>query len=587
MQKLFEEAKNIEVYCNTPLQYQELIRENLKLKEENEQLRGIFQLAVKEFEKREQRIKYLEQELSEMRELEEENRDLKQQLKQAQAQINILNSMLFGRSSEKSVEPTSNDTPLDYDNWHQTRREKKRGAVPGHKGYGRKIPNNLPVKTEIIDLPENERKCPCCGKPFIEIELEQVSSEISVKKEYYIKRTLRKVYKKTCNCVQTKELTLAPPPPKIIPKGKFSIEFWVSCLIDKYNLHLPVGRQIFEMKLYGLEVTPGTIFGGFKKLYLSYLVSLYQAMAIELRKASHWHADESRWYIFIEREGKNNYNWVMWCYISEEVVLFVLDPTRSAKVPYKVLFDIDIEEIEKATSERALIENNEKTRILSADRYSAYKVLQKRGLLVIAYCWAHVRRDFIDLKTKYESKELCLWADEWIRGIGKLYRINNKRVKYKPDESMFIKYNEKLKEMINRMYVQIQAQYQHSAQIEIMNSMKEHWEGLTLFVKHPEIPMDNNLAERTIRPMVLGRKNYWGNHSEWGGELSAAMFSIIQTCLLHNISPQAYLEYYFRECAKRGSAPDEEEIAFFLPHKLNEDMKQKLKITEPQILDSS
>jgi len=77
--------------------------------------------------------------------------------------------------------------------------------------------------------------------------------------------------------------------------------------------------------------------------------------------------------------------------------------------------------------------------------------------------------------------------------------------------------------------------------------------------------------------MVLGRKNYWGNHSLWPGKLTAAMFSIIQTRLMHEISPRAYLTYYLTECTKRGSAPSEDEIKPSLPPEFNESIKTKSK----------
>ena len=166
-------------------------------------------------------------------------------------------------------------------------------------------------------------------------------------------------------------------------------------------------------------------------------------------------------------------------------------------------------------------------------------------LLLIAYCWAHVRRDFIYLQTKYpQNIPLSLWAKEWIVKIGNLYHSNNERIKHKPGEPAFIEQNEKLKTALEKMSDEMQKEYEHPAQIDVMNSLKEHWEGLTLFVEHPDVPMDNNSLERMLRPMVLGRKNYWGNHSLWGGHLSAAMFSIIQTCLKHNISPEGLKRKY-------------------------------------------
>jgi len=77
---------------------------------------------------------------------------------------------------------------------------------------------------------------------------------------------------------------------------------------------------------------------------------------------------------------------------------------------------------------------------------------------------------------------------------------------------------------------------------------------------------------------VLGRKNYYGTRSRWASELSAAMFSIVQTCQMNDISPRAYLDYYFSECENRGAAPSETEIESFLPHKLTDEMKEKLRV---------
>ena len=236
-------------------------------------------------------------------------------------------------------------------------------------------------------------------------------------------------------------------------------------------------------------------------------------MAEELRKAEHLHADESGWKLFAKVDGKGNYKWFIWVFISKDIALFVLHPTRSSKVPYKVLFNIDIDDVKK---------------------------------------------------------------------IGILYHINNERIKYNQGDSLFKEYDEKLREKIDEIKSLINIEYNHPAQAAIMNSMKEHWKGLTLFVEYSEFPMDNNHAEQIIRTIALGRKNYWGNHSIWGGELTVAMFSIIQTCGLHGLSAKGYLTYYLTECAKRGSAPPEDEIEAFLPHKLSEDIREKLRINKPE-----
>ncbi len=78
--------------------------------------------------------------------------------------------------------------------------------------------------------------------------------------------------------------------------------------------------------------------------------------------------------------------------------------------------------------------------------------------------------------------------------------------------------------------------------------------------RNPEIPMDNNKMENGIRPCALGRNNYIGNHSLWGGELSACMYSIIQTCKQNNINPRTYLQYYLEKCIEKNGDMSQEEI---------------------------
>ncbi|MGB9677983.1 MAG: IS66 family transposase, partial [Candidatus Ratteibacteria bacterium] len=153
------------------------------------------------------------------------------------------------------------------------------------------------------------------------------------------------------------------------------------------------------------------------------------------------------------------------------------------------------------------------------------EVLNKMGLVELAYCWTHQRREFINIKTKYQ--DLNGWADSWIKTIGEIYHINNERMKHKPESEQFRRNTELLRGKIKDMEKLINEKYIHPGQIEIMESMKRHWKGLTLFVDSPEIPMDNNKAERMLRKVVLGRKNFYGNHSNWACELSMAMYSVI------------------------------------------------------------
>lgn len=539
---------------------------------ENEKIREIFEFGRIEFEKRNQRISFLELQLSQTEEIlgkvQKENIELKKELEEEKAKVLLFTKALFGTGNEKE-EVVIIETKSKVE-------KKKRGAKEKHEGHGRKIPDLPVIEKKTIDLDDDKKRCPCCGKERKQEErLNQISYEVIVKKIYGLREIIRLAYIDTCNCNNT--LALAPVQPKLIPKGLYGIEFWIQVLLEKYLKNVPINKQLLELKLNGIDAKAGTIFGGLLYIWLNYIKQLYETFKEEIKSASHTYSDETSWYIFTEIEGKENYHWYMWVFVSYDVVVFVLDSTRSSKVPYDVLFGIDVDKVKDINSKLSSLPP---VKILNADRYSAYKTLQNKGLIKIAYCWAHVRRDFVETKIKYPlDQELTEWAESWIKKIKELYKANNERILCEKDSNYFKEYTDKIKSMLDSMYDEIQKEYQKQVQIEIMNSMKEHWKGLIIFADNPDIPMDNNLSERMLRPIVLGRKNYWGNHSIWGGNLVAAMNTIIQSCIKNDISPKAYLEYYFTECAKKGKTP--EKIESFLPHKLPEDIKKNLRITQP------
>jgi transposase len=113
-------------------------------------------------------------------------------------------------------------------------------------------------------------------------------------------------------------------------------------------------------------------------------------------------------------------------------------------------------------------------------------------------------------------------------------------------------------------------------QLKILRSLKRNWDPLTVFVSNPDIPLHNNAAERAIRPATLGRKNYYGNHSEWCGEFAAMSMSILQTAAQHNLNIQAYLRYYLDACARLGKVP--EDLTNFLPWNIPEADRETLSL---------
>ncbi len=106
-------------------------------------------------------------------------------------------------------------------------------------------------------------------------------------------------------------------------------------------------------------------------------------------------------------------------------------------------------------------------------------------------------------------------------------------------------------------------------QKKVLRSLLDHWSGLTLFVEHPDVPMDNNRAENTLRTPVNGRKGYYGSGSLWSAQLAAILFALLQTLALWGINPRHWLTRYLDACAENGgSAP--QDIDPFLPWSMDE-----------------
>ena len=121
----------------------------------------------------------------------------------------------------------------------------------------------------------------------------------------------------------------------------------------------------------------------------------------------------------------------------------------------------------------------------------------------------------------------------------------------------------------------------------MLTSLQEHWAGLTVFVEHPEVPMDNNTAERAARGPVVLRKNSYGSGAVWAGELAALLFSLFQTLCLWNINPRLWLTAYLQGCAEAGGQvpPNWEEL---LPWRLPPEQRKAWSVKqETENADSS
>jgi transposase len=178
-----------------------------------------------------------------------------------------------------------------------------------------------------------------------------------------------------------------------------------------------------------------------------------------------------------------------------------------------------------------------------------------------------------------------------VKKIGVLYHINNQRCKefdqkfpIQWQSASFKTQHEKLVEKMDAMAEERDAfvdAYDPDTTLlaevkyKILTSLQNHWKGLSVFVDHPEVPMDNNNAEGSIRNPVTGRKNFYGSGSLWSSVLAAIMFSIFQTIALGGLNCNHWLRLYLSACAQNhGKAP--EDLSTFLPWKMDEERRQQL-----------
>jgi transposase len=482
--------------------------------------------------------------------------ELKAQVEALTAKVAFLQQQVFGQKSEETKTSASSSREDGDDTWSDfsSAEGRKRGKQAGAQGHGRRRHANLPSQEVSHDLPENQRSCPKCHLPLKSRSDTEDSEEIDWEVRLVRRVHKRKRYERTCRCEGIPRIVTAPVSPKLIPKGKFSTQFWVRVLLEKYLFQRPLYRTLKMLELEGLRLSQGTLTGGLKRIG-ELIQPLYAAILEHSRNANHWHMDETRWRVFEEVKGKKGYRWWLWIVATHDTRAFLLDPSRSGQVPQDFL-------------------GEEREGVISADRYSGYKTLLS-DLLKIAYCWVHVRRDFVRIDNGYAR--LRGWATSWVHRIDALFHRNTKRIALQSNAEAFYVQDKALRTEMEAMArvrdKELADEKLHPAARKALESLKNHWEGLSIFVDRPEIPMDNNLSERGLRNPVVGRKNYYGSGSIWSGMFTAMMFTLVQTLLVNDLSPKEFLLAYLKACAENvGKPPTNPES--FLPWNLSPEQKE-------------
>jgi transposase len=423
----------------------------------------------------------------------------------------------------------------------------KRGQKPGAGGHGRTDRSGVPIG-DVVPLTK-DCKCDHCGKSYEELDATEESSLFEYVEGLYRDVYERSKYVSRCDC-KGKRIVTAEPPPKLYPRTNIGNSLWVKLIVQKFLQGVPTSRTLKELSLLGFSLAQGTVTGGFK-IIDGLLEPLYEQIANHCRAADIWNADETMWRVFDGTRIK----WWLWIVASKDAVTYILDETRSGDVPSEFFEGC--------------------SGILMTDRFSAYKGLGEA--IRKAWCWVHVRRDF--LKIADGVPMLKAWADGWLKRIARLFVLNHERFKlWEAGQTKSWNWSEAtrtLKKHVKKMETTWQKQLKEPGsdeQFTALNSLRRHWDGLTLFLEDPRIPLHNNRAERLLRNSVILRKNSYGSGAAWAGNFAAKIFSIFQTWLINGLDPQKMLQAYLDECRKTpGRAPPN--LQGFLPWQMSTEEK--------------
>ena len=501
--------------------------------------------------------------------LKKQNQELNQELDLAHGKIRDLKQRLYGKKSEKGA--TKRDHPATDGNKVCSR---PRGQQKGSKGHGRTSRPDLAVIEEERDVAVEDQKCCICGKAYKPLSQTEDSRIIEVQVKAHVRLIHRKMYAQACVCDGVPGIITAPPAARLIAKTSVGISVWTEVLLNKFLFSRATYNLCTDYAYRGLTLAPGTLTGGLKRITPLFNPLIAKLVEKQLTEAL-FHNDETGWKVFEAMAGKAGYRWWLWVTQSPSVVYYTLAPSRSGDIPINHFsgLDKDLEQV-----------------IVVCDRYSGYKRLARENtVILLAFCWAHVRRDFLDAARSWP--DLQGWMLCWVDRIGELYSLNAQRLEQwdqaqalEDQTSAFMERHQALEHAVERMAGQcntdLEQEKLHFAQRDVLNSLNNHWSGLTVFVQCPQAPMDNNTAERRMRNPGMGRKNYYGSGSQWSAGLAAMMFSLFQTVLLWQLNPHHWLYSYLNACADNGGQPPAE-LSPFIPWQMDAQRKQQLAKPHP------
>jgi transposase len=392
------------------------------------------------------------------------------------------------------------------------KRRINRGALPPH----------LPREEIVIDVAD--KTCPCCGGLKHRIG-EDVSERLDMIPAQFKVLVLRRP-KYACRVCEG-EVVQAPAPERLIENGIPTEALVAHVIVSKYADHLPLYRQAQIYARQGITLDRSTLADWVGRAAFT-LRPIHARLLEGLKSSTKLFADETTVPVLDPGRGRTKTG-QLWTYARDDRpwsgpeppgVAYVYAPDRKHERPVGHLAGF------KGT--------------LQVDGYGAYVSLAERGDVVLAFCWSHVRRQFYEIQATSPAPI----AMEAIARIGALYAIEADIRGLSAEERHRVRLS-RSKPLVDTLESWLEAQLaavsRKSTTADAIRYALTRWDGLSRFLNDGRVEIDSNAVERAIRPITLGRKNHLFAGSDGGAEHWAILASLIATCKMNGIDPQAYL----------------------------------------------
>lgn len=376
---------------------------------------------------------------------------------------------------------------------------------------------------EVIELARE--KDPALSEDQLEIEEIQgffeSATEITMTERTYKKIIHQRQKYRVKNKLTKKEtIVTAKGPLKLLPGCRYSIDFALRIVADKFMNHLPYDRQRKEMKRQGVNIPVMTMCRLAEQVAL-HATDITERIGFDILQTRRLacHLDETRWPILSRHEDDGQ----MWILSNQTGSYYRFEPTRSGKIADELL---------KGFSGAVL-----------TDKFSGYLHFRDNNNLTWGLCWAHARREFMDLENAYPEVVLKV-----VTLIDDLFAIERKARTW--EELSLLRRSESAAKLaeIKTLFESLRAEF--FAQDDLCKALHyvlSSWKEFTAFKDDTRLPLSNNSAERALRQAVLGRKNFNGSKTINGADVAATLYTIIESCKKVELDPIDYLKYIITE----------------------------------------